>query len=98
VGDSPLPEGINIEDLGKCDHAIQVPNCEYEIGVIRQGDHYTLMWDYWHAGGLREKIGPNAGRIKQAYTIARVRKEARRKGYRILEKRSEQSVRLVLTA
>ena len=23
VGDTPLPEGINIEDIGKCDHAIQ---------------------------------------------------------------------------
>ena len=28
-----------------------------------------------------QKIGLNAGVIKQAYTVARVRKEARQKGY-----------------
>ena len=25
VGDTPLPEGISIDDLGKCHHAIRVP-------------------------------------------------------------------------
>ena len=25
VGDTPLPEGVKIEDIGKCDHAIRVP-------------------------------------------------------------------------
>ena len=47
VGDTPLPEGINIEDLGKCDHAIRVPGCNYEVGVVKRGDHYTLLWDYF---------------------------------------------------
>ena len=27
VGDTKLPEGILESDLGKCDHAIQVPEC-----------------------------------------------------------------------
>ena len=44
-----------------------------------------------------QKIGLNAGVIKQAYTVARVRKEARQKGYRIREKKMDQGVRLVLT-
>jgi len=98
VGDTPLPEGIKIEDLGKCDHAIRVPGCEYEVGIVMRGDHYILLWDYYSVGGLEVKIGPNAGKIKQAYTVARVRKEARRKGYRVLEKKIDQSIRLVLTA
>ena len=97
VGDTPLPEGVKIEDIGKCDHAIRVPGCAYEVGVIRRGDHYILLWDYYHAGGLEAKIGPNAGILKQAYTVARVRKEARQKGYRIREKKMDQGVRLVLT-
>jgi hypothetical protein len=98
VGDSPVPEGVNVEDIGKCNHAIRVPGCEYEIGIIRRDNHYILLWDYWHAGGLEQKIGPNAGKLKQAYTVARVRKEARRKGYRVREKIMDQGIRLVLTA
>ena len=97
VGDTPLPEGIKIEDIGKCDHAIRVPGCAYEVGVIKRGDHYILLWDYYSEGGLEPKIGPNAGILKQAYTVARVRKEARQKGYRIREKKTDQGVRLVLT-
>jgi hypothetical protein len=97
VGDSPLPEDINIEDIGKCDHAICVPGCEYEIGIVQRGDHYILIWDYYHAGGLTQKIGPNAGKLKQAYTISRVKKDAYRKGYRLRETKIDQGVRLVLT-
>jgi hypothetical protein len=97
VGDTPLPEGIKIEDIGKCNHAIRVPGCKYEIGVVRRDSHYILLWDYYSVGGLTEKIGPNAGKLKQAYTVLRVRKEARQKGYRIWEKKMDQGIRLVLT-
>jgi hypothetical protein len=97
VGDTPIPEGINIEDIGKCDHAIKVSGCEYEVGIIKRGEHYILLWDYYSAGGLEPKIGPNAGILKQAYTVARVKKKARIKGYRIREKKMDQGVRLVLT-
>ena len=97
VGDTPLPEGIEIEDLGKCEHAIGVPGCKYEIGIVKRDNHYRLLWDYYHEGGLTQVIGNNAGKLKQAYTISRVRREARRKGYRIREKVMGQGVRLVLT-
>jgi hypothetical protein len=97
VGDTPLPEGIKIEDIGKCNHAIRVPGCTYEIGIIRRNNHYILLWDYYYVGGLTEKIGENAGKLKQAYTVSRVRKEAVRKGYRVMEKKMDQGVRLVLT-
>jgi len=97
VGDTPIPEGIEIEDIGKCDHAIRVPGCTYEVGIIKRGEHYILLWDYYSVGGLEPKIGPNAGILKQAYTVARVKKKARIKGYRIREKQMEQGIRLVLT-
>ena len=97
VEDSLLSEGVDIEDMGKCDHAICVPGCEYEVGIVRRGNHYILLWDRYHVGGLTQKIGHNAGKLKQAYTISRVRKEARRKGYRVREKVMDQGVRLVLT-
>jgi len=27
MGDSPLPESMTIEEIGHCNHAIQVPGC-----------------------------------------------------------------------
>ena len=96
VGDSPLPEGITTSDLGKCDHAIHVPGAQYEIGIVKRDRKYILLWDFWHHGGLEQNLGKNAGRLKQAYTIERVRKEARLKGHRICEQKTNQGVRLVL--
>jgi len=96
VGDAPMPDGITSEDLGKCDHAIRVPGCDYQVGVVKRDDHYILLWDNWSAGGLAGKIGPNAGILKQAYSVRRVRSEARRKGYRIRELRMKQGVRMVV--
>ncbi len=97
VGDSEMPEGITVNDLGKCDHAIRVPGAQYEIGIVSKGRKYILLWDFWHQGGLEQKLGKNAGRLKQAYAVERVRKEARLKGYRICEQKTDKSVRLVLT-
>lgn len=97
VGDSPLPDGINKDDLGKCSHAIRIPGCQYEIGVVQQGVAFTLLWDFWHAGGLLQKIGQNAGILKQAYTLERVRREALLKRYQIKESKIDNGVRIALT-
>jgi hypothetical protein len=96
VGDSPLPEGINQDELGKCDHAISIPECSYEIGIVKRGSKYILLWDAWHTGGLEQKIGKDAGILKQAYTIERIKREAKLKHYQIREIRKDQSIRLVL--
>ena len=91
-----MPEGINIDDLGKCDHAIKVPECAYEIGVVKRGSKYILLWDSWHKGGLEQKIGKDAGILKQSYTIERIIREAKLKKYQVKEIKQDQSVRLVL--
>lgn len=96
VGDSPLPEGITIDDLGKCDHAIKISECAYEIGVVKRGTKYILLWDSWHKGGLESKIGRDAGILKQGYTIERIRREAKRKKYQVKEIKNDRSIRLVL--
>ena len=97
VGRFSLPEGITENQLGKCDHAIRVPNCRYEIGVVKRGDHFILLWDSWRKGGLTKAIGKRAGVLKQAYAVERVRNEARRKGYRLIERDDQKNIRLVLT-
>jgi hypothetical protein len=97
VGDSPLPDGVSKDELGKCSHAIRVPGCSYEIGVVQKGQNYILLWDYWSAGGLSKVIGNNAGVLKQAYTLERIRKESRLKGYLIHEARTQNGIRISLT-
>jgi hypothetical protein len=97
VGDAPLPEGFTVEDLGKCHHAIRVPGASYEIGIVQRQGKYQLLYDNWQSGGLERVLGPGAGRLKQAYAIERVAKEARLKGYRLCEKQMNNTVQLVLT-
>jgi len=94
VGDSPLPEGMKVEDLGKCDHAIRVPGCSYEVGVIKKGQNYGLVWDYWRSGGLTEKIGKDGGLLKQAYTIEKTKMEAIKKGYSVKERQTPKGIEL----
>ena len=96
IGDYPLPEGFTLDDLGKCDHAIRVPGAEYEIGVIKKAQGYVLIWDFWRSGGLEYKLGKDAGLLKQAYAIEKTRAEARRKGYTVIEKKTDSGIRLHL--
>ena len=95
VGNTPLPEGINVEDFGKCDHAIKVPGCSYEIGVVKRNNSYQLLWDSWESK-LKLSIGENANILKQAYTVETVKQEAKLKGYRVIEKKTDKTIRLVL--
>ena len=58
-------ESENETEFGKCDHAIKVPKCKYEIGVVKQGNHFSLLWDSYYTGGLEKRIGKDAGILKQ---------------------------------
>jgi hypothetical protein len=97
IGDAPLPPGMKVEDLGKCDHAIKVPGCEYEIGIIGKCGDYRLLWDYWHSGGLEKALGKKAGKFKQAYASVRIRRQARLKGCQVGQSRTKTGLRLVLS-
>jgi hypothetical protein len=77
-----------------CDHAIQVPGANYEVGLTKSGQSYELMWDDWHSGGLVDRLNKDAGLLKQAYGVARVKAEARRKRYRVRETRTKTGIRL----
>lgn len=94
---TPLPEGITEKDLGKCHHAIHIPNASYEIGVIQQGSKYLLLADYWDTR-LKNAIGDNGGLLKQAYAVEKTILEARRKNYRVVEQSTNTGIRLVLSA
>ena len=83
IGDEPLPKGVKEEDLGKCDHMIHVPGASYQIGVVKIGNNYQLLWDFWKAGGLEKVLGKNAGKLKQSYAIERIRRKSKLQRFRI---------------
>lgn len=94
---TPLPEGITEKDLGHCTHAIHIPNAEYEVGIVQRGTKYLLLADFWDTR-LKNAIGDNGGRLKQAYGIEKTILEARRKNYRVIEKKTDTGIRLILSA
>jgi hypothetical protein len=96
IGNQPLPPGITEDDIGKCDHAIRVPTAQFEVGVVRKGNSWILLWDNWIAGGLQKVIGKDAGILKQAYSVEAVKKISRVKGYRIVQKKLRGKIRLFL--
>lgn len=80
VGDSPMPEGLTVEDLGKCDHAIRVPGASYEIGIRKMDDgHYEMLFDYWQPGGLVGK----PYKLLQPYAIAATKRAVKANRYRV---------------
>ena len=93
----PLPDGITEDQLGQCEHAISVPEAEYEIGVVKRDGKYLLLCDFWDSK-LKNRIGDGGGRLKQAYAIEKTLQAARLKNYRVTEQRVSSGVRLILSA
>ena len=88
-GDYPLPAGFNIDDLGHCEHAIQVPGTNWEIGVVKARDEngntkegYTFLYDFYGSNGkvLHKYAGENCGTLLQSYALNKAEKEAKIKG------------------
>lgn len=99
VGDSPMPQGMTTADLGKCEHAIRVPDVNYEVGVRRQTDgSFALVYDWWNSGGLKQHLGTNAGPLVQAYAKHKTMREVARMGHRVVSQQvlEDGSVKLVV--
>jgi len=78
---------------GDCDHAIRVPEAEYEIGITGADGIYQLECDYYDRR-IGQAIGENGGLLKQAYAVEKTKAEARRKGYMAIEKQTDTGIRL----
>jgi len=81
------------EKESACDHAIKVPGADYEIGVIHKEGRYELHCDYYDRN-IENTIGRQGGLLKQAYAVAKTKIEARKKGYSVLERKTETGIRL----
>ena len=87
-GDYPLPAGMTVDQLGKCDHVIALPGVRYEIGVVKRADgNFTLAYDFYGRSGrhdgekLLAHFGDGLAKIKQFYGLHKATIAARLRGY-----------------
>ena len=76
-----------------CDHAIRIPGADYEIGVAKSGASYELNCDFYDKN-LEKVVGLKGGLLRQAYAVEKTRIEARKKGYSVVERQTENGIRL----
>ena len=76
-----------------CDHAIVIPGADYEIGLISKDGKYELSTDFWDEK-VKTAIGKNGGLLKQRYAAEQTKTVAIKKGYRVIEKQTENGIRL----
>ena len=104
VGDFPIPEGLAKADLGRCDHAIAVKGNRnaYEVGLVKRGEAFIPLWDFWQGGyGLRDKIGEGGRTLISAYTkevaVRKARQFAKSKGWSYSERLDAATQETVIT-
>lgn len=69
------------EVMGRCDHAIKVPGASYEVGLVKKGDEYIPVFDWFGSGGLRHlKEEPGMAGFLQAYALECAKRQARKEG------------------
>lgn len=61
--------------------------------MLKKDGRYELQCDFYDRK-IEKAIGRKGGLLKQAYAVEKTKIEARRKGYSVLEKRTETGVRL----
>jgi hypothetical protein len=99
MGDYPLPDGMTVDDLGKCLHAIKVPGASYEVGVIRDPmnkDAYRLIWDFWQSGNLESKLGIDAWKLVAEYEKAHIKRVAKLNGLSVMQRNMDGKTRLIV--
>lgn len=88
MGDYPVPEGMTINDLGKCDHALRIPDQpgSYEVGVRALPDgRFVLAWDFIDHGLAKRMGGERADKFRQAYATEVALRKARAMGFAVTE-------------
>lgn len=65
---------------GRCDHAIRLPNQSYEMGVVKRGGRYHILWDTWQQDTSLVG-GEKAPLLSQMYGVEAAKLAAYAQGY-----------------
>ena len=73
------------KDYGKCEHAIEIPGSNYDIGVVKNpaGDGYMTIFDFYGTGrAIQDKLGgPELDKLRQIYAANATEIEMASAGY-----------------
>jgi hypothetical protein len=99
--DAAYKLGIDPKLYGTCDHAIEVPGSDYDVGLIRNATTggYKLYFDFYstHGAAIQKAIGQNGERLLQSYAAAKLAMEANLKGYLVQRKSVGDKIELTIT-
>jgi hypothetical protein len=84
-------EEFNAKTFGTCEHAIEVPGSDYDIGVVKNptGTGYRLIYDQYgpHGRAIAEKLGGQSlTKLKSEYGAVRATRHLQRQGYRVIRR------------
>ena len=81
--DAAYKLGIDPADYGKSEHAIRLPGCHYEIGVVRNNKgELTLAYDFFREGRkIKNALGAGCEKLVQHYGLCQAQMLAKAKGY-----------------
>lgn len=73
-----------------CTHALSIPNSKSgaEIGVVKDGAHFKLIYDFYGSQGdrIRELVGEKCGKLVQAYNTEVITRTAKLVGKKVVRK------------
>lgn len=84
AADAAYKLGIKPEQYGTCDHAIELPGCDYDIGLLRNPvtGGYRLYFDFYGEGKkIQKALGDNGQKLLQHYAACKATAEAKMKGW-----------------
>jgi len=76
--------GIKPDQYGTSDHAIEVPGCGYDIGLLQNPETggYKLYFDFYGQGRqIQQVIGTNGQKFLQIYSAHKLTMESKKKGW-----------------
>jgi len=91
VGRQTVRDGFRPEDFGKCEHAIKVPDSNYEVGVVKNptGNGYRLIYDEYGSQGqvITKRLGgTQLTKLKTEYGATKAQRHLQRSGYRVVRR------------
>lgn len=65
----------------RCAHAIGIPGCAYEIGLVADADHFLPVWDAGPRNELEMALGPGCQLLWRSYLRETVRRASQPRGH-----------------
>lgn len=85
--EAAVTQGFDPATFGNCEHAIRLPGCAYEIGVVTAKDGgYAILYDNYGPGAtIAAKLGTRCEKLAQRYAAIVAGKKLAARGLRVKE-------------